>query len=54
MTYRDSADALRAYRGQIADLRKKMHELQAAIEPEPMADYAFATSAGTVRLADLF
>jgi predicted dithiol-disulfide oxidoreductase (DUF899 family) len=54
MTYRDSAAALKAYRGQIADLRKKMHELQATIEPEPVAEYAFATLDGTVGLADLF
>jgi predicted dithiol-disulfide oxidoreductase (DUF899 family) len=54
MMYRDSAAALRAYRDQIADLRKKMNELRATIEPEPVADYAFATLGGTVRLADLF
>lgn len=54
MNYRESAAALAAYRGQIAELRRRMREVQAEIEPEPVADYALAMPDGTVRLADLF
>ena len=31
-----------------------MREIQAAVEPEPVADYTFATVDGTTRLAELF
>ncbi len=54
MSYRDSAAMLAAYRGQIADLRRKMREVQASIEPEPVDDYVFATRDGPVRLSGLF
>src|ERR1700742_5054287 len=54
MSYRDDAAALAAYRGQIAELRARMREVQASIEPEPVQDYDFATPEGTVRLSDLF
>jgi predicted dithiol-disulfide oxidoreductase (DUF899 family) len=54
MSYQDSAAALAAYRGQIAELRRKMREVQAAAEPEVAADYAFATPDGTTKLSDLF
>jgi predicted dithiol-disulfide oxidoreductase (DUF899 family) len=54
MSYRDIAAALAAHRAQIADIRKKMRDIQAAVEPETVPDYTFATSDGTVRLADLF
>jgi predicted dithiol-disulfide oxidoreductase (DUF899 family) len=54
MSYRDSAAALAAYRNQIAELRREMRQIQAAVEPEPVADYTFATADGTTRLADLF
>jgi predicted dithiol-disulfide oxidoreductase (DUF899 family) len=54
MDYRENAVALAAYRSQIADIRRKMRELQAAVEPEPVADYVFATVNGTARLAELF
>ncbi len=54
MQYRDSTSQLAEYREQIAELRRKMREVQAAIEPEPVADYMFATSAGPRGLAALF
>jgi predicted dithiol-disulfide oxidoreductase (DUF899 family) len=54
MGYQQNAAALAAYRSQIADIRRKMRELQAAVEPEPVADYVFATVDGTARLAELF
>jgi predicted dithiol-disulfide oxidoreductase (DUF899 family) len=54
MQYRDSTNQLAAYREQIAGLRRKMREVQAAIEPEPVADYVFTTSAGPRSLSALF
>lgn len=54
MSYRDGAATLAAYRGQIADLRRKMREIQASIEPEEVEDYALAGKDGSVRLSDLF
>jgi predicted dithiol-disulfide oxidoreductase (DUF899 family) len=54
MSYRDDAATLAAYRGQIAELRAKMREVQASIEPEAVADYEFSTVNGTVRLSGLF
>jgi predicted dithiol-disulfide oxidoreductase (DUF899 family) len=54
MSYRDDAETLAAYRTQIAELRAKMREVQASIEPEPVQNYGFATPEGTVSLSDLF
>jgi len=54
MAYRETSQRLAQYRGQIADLRKKMRELQQAIEPEAVGDYQFATPAGMIRLSALF
>jgi predicted dithiol-disulfide oxidoreductase (DUF899 family) len=54
MSYRDRAEKLQAYRAEIAALREKMRALHEAVEPEAVADYAFATRAGAVRLSQLF
>jgi predicted dithiol-disulfide oxidoreductase (DUF899 family) len=54
MAYKETAAKLDAYRRQIADLRAKMREVQASVEPEEVPDYAFATPQGTVRLSELF
>ncbi len=54
MTYKDTAGKLAEYRRQIAELREKMRHAQAAIEPEEVQDYEFATPRGTVRLSALF
>ena len=54
MSYRDTAENLAALRGQIAELRRKMRDAQASVEPEPVQDYQFATSKGAVRLSQLF
>src|SRR5215470_11736790 len=54
MTYKSTAKKLESYRRQIAGLREKMRTLQAAVEPEPVDDYAFAIPDGTVRLSKLF
>jgi predicted dithiol-disulfide oxidoreductase (DUF899 family) len=54
MTYRETSSRLAAWREQIAELRQKMREAQAAVEPEPVQDYKFATPEGTARLSELF
>ncbi len=54
MSYRDTTKRLAAMRGQIASLRDEMRKTQAAVEPEPVENYTFATQDGPVRLADLF
>lgn len=54
MNYRDGTAALAAYRVRIAEARREMREIQAAMEPEVVADYTFATPDGSTRLSDLF
>jgi predicted dithiol-disulfide oxidoreductase (DUF899 family) len=54
MNYRDTAGKLATYRDQIAELRRKMREAQASVEPEPVQDYEFASVEGSVRLSQLF
>lgn len=54
MTYRETAEKLAHYRREIAGLRAKMREAQAAVEPEPVPDYEFAGPDGKVRLSALF
>ena len=54
MSYRDTVVQLNDYRRKIAGLRNEMRALQADIAPEPVQDYRFATSKGTVTLAELF
>jgi predicted dithiol-disulfide oxidoreductase (DUF899 family) len=54
MSYRESTRQIAGYRRQIAELRQKMRAAQAAVEPEEVDDYEFATSAGKVRLSALF
>jgi len=54
MDYRDTTRRLNDYRRQIRGLRAEMRQLQAAVEPDPVQDYRFLTSAGEVALSDLF
>ena len=54
MAYRETAAKLAAWREEIAELRQKMREAQADVEPEPVRDYDFAIPTGTVRLSQLF
>src|SRR5260221_7370174 len=54
MSYRETTKQLAEYRRQIAALREKMRSAQAAIEPEEVSDYEFATPRGRVLLSDLF
>ena len=42
------------FRRQIADLRQKMRETQASIEPQEVKDYEFTTPGGRVLLSALF
>ena len=54
MKYADVHDKLTDYRRQIASIREKMRETQAAVEPEEVSNYEFSSINGAVRLADLF
>jgi predicted dithiol-disulfide oxidoreductase (DUF899 family) len=54
LNYKATSDRIADYRRQIAALRVKMREAQAAIEPDEVSDYEFKTAEGTVRLSDLF
>jgi predicted dithiol-disulfide oxidoreductase (DUF899 family) len=54
MDYRDTAQKLAQYRGEIAVLRKKMRDLQASVEPQEVGDYELSTGNGAVRLSELF
>jgi predicted dithiol-disulfide oxidoreductase (DUF899 family) len=54
MAYRDTTKKLAALRSEIAKLRDEMRQTQAAVEPEPVENYALAGADGPVRLGDLF
>jgi len=55
MSYKHTAEKLADYRRQIRELRQKMHDVQAAVEPEPVKDYTFQRAGGgSVRLSELF
>jgi predicted dithiol-disulfide oxidoreductase (DUF899 family) len=54
MNYKDTNNRIEGYRRQIAELRVKMREAQAAVEPEEVRDFEFTTSEGKVHLSDLF
>ena len=54
MQYRDSTQKLAAYREQIDEIRRKMREVQTAVEPEQVADYVFTTPSGPRSLSALF
>lgn len=54
MAYRETSQRLAHYREEITALRRKMRDLQAAVEPEKVRDYEFATAGGAVRLSRLF
>ena len=55
MSYKETAEKLSIYRGQIDELRKKMREARASIEPEGVSDYLFKRAGGgTVKLSELF
>jgi len=54
MKYTDATARLADYRRQIGELRNKMRETQAAIEPQEVEDYELASAQGPVRLSGLF
>jgi len=55
MSYKHTAEKLADYRRQIRELRQKMRDVQAAVEPEPVKDYTFRRAdGGSVRLSELF
>jgi predicted dithiol-disulfide oxidoreductase (DUF899 family) len=54
MTYKDTAEKLAQYRREIAGLRAKMRQAQAASEPQAVQDYELAVPEGKVRLSSLF
>jgi predicted dithiol-disulfide oxidoreductase (DUF899 family) len=55
MSYKNTTEKLNEYRRQIAELRQKIRAAQAAIEAEPVKDYAFRGANGvTVKLSELF
>ena len=54
MKYAEGSVKVAEYRRQIASIRQKMRETQAAVEPQQVEDYEFQTSQGPVRLSQLF
>ena len=55
MSYKHTAEKLADYRRQIRELRQKMRDVQAAVEPEPVKDYTFRRAGGeSVQLSELF
>ena len=54
MDYGETSKKLAEYREQIAAVRAKMREAQAAAEPQEVEDYALSTLEGAVRLSTLF
>jgi predicted dithiol-disulfide oxidoreductase (DUF899 family) len=54
MKYATGSEKLTAYRREIAEVREKMRDTQAAIEPQEVADYEFKAPQGPVRLSALF
>lgn len=54
MRYAEGTRRLARYRQRIAALRQRMRRVQRAIEPQPVEDYTFATTAGPTRLSQLF
>src|ERR1700678_2400193 len=54
MKYEDVSGKLADYRRQIADIREKMRDAIAAVEPKKVKDYEFTSTDGAVRLSELF
>lgn len=54
MSYLESNAKMMAFRQEIGEIRRRMQALQAELEPQPVADYAFENSDGSVALSALF
>jgi len=54
MQDQQTSQALKEYRQQIGELRKKIRDLRQSTEPEAVEDYALESAEGPVRLSSLF
>lgn len=54
MNYADGQRRLQGLRKDIDGVRRKMRTVMRNIEPEPVADFLFASSRGTIHLSELF
>jgi predicted dithiol-disulfide oxidoreductase (DUF899 family) len=54
MDYSTGTKRLADFRSQISSIREEMRKVRAAIEPQEVKDYTFATDAGDVPLSKLF
>ncbi len=54
MDYQATTQQLNEYRQQISELRTKMRETQAIVEPHEVENYVFKTLQGDVKLSELF
>ncbi|MSP49446.1 MAG: DUF899 domain-containing protein [Alphaproteobacteria bacterium] len=54
MRYAEGTKRLEGFRKAITSIRRKMRTVQAALEPEQVADYALAGAKGEVMLSELF
>jgi len=54
MSYAETRRTLQDYRNRIEGLRAEMRAIQAAVEPQPVGKYRFATPFGDVSLEDMF
>ena len=54
MKYSAGAEAMNAYRREIAEIRRKMRATQTEMQPQEVADYEFQTTEGSVKLSGLF
>ena len=54
MTYQDTMGQINDRRREMSELRKNIRALQAAVDPQPVADYTFRTTADDVTLSSLF
>jgi predicted dithiol-disulfide oxidoreductase (DUF899 family) len=54
MKYALASEKIAAYRRDIRDIHQKVRAAQAEAEPQEVQDYEFQTTAGTVRLSQLF
>ena len=54
MSYHETSEKMNAYRMEMSELRKKVRDLQASIEPQEVENYTFTTTQGGISLADLF
>jgi predicted dithiol-disulfide oxidoreductase (DUF899 family) len=54
MKYATGSELISGYRREIAEIRQKMRQTQAQIEPQEVTDYVFSSPTGPVRLSQLF